>query len=196
LLYYLLSKLRQQQNNLYLNATDQAIVSNNTFKSSILSISGNDLTDPAPDQITTKTKVLYNEFVPYSGEIHCKAIAAALTDKAHIEGNVFENPIGYVIVNTNATGMICVNNKYIRSYDSAAGNNFWYSTSITETNVTRGMKPNIIHDYINTKTWYVWNNGNAEEAFKLKLTGTDLTLINGGNSTKYLSEDGNYTTLQ
>lgn len=160
---------------LEIGATESAIVNYNIFKGCHLLASGVDI-EVGDDQFTKNIQIVGNEFVPYTDEVHCNNIAANLTIKAFIADNIFRNPIGGVVGNTASTGMICTNNKYIRSYDSAAGNDFWYSASVAETDVTRGMKPNIIYDYINTKTWFVWNNGSAEEAFRLKLSG-NLTTV-------------------
>lgn len=160
---------------LEIGATESAIVNHNIFKGCDLLASGVDI-EVGDDQPTKNIQIVGNKFVPYTDEVHCKSIQANLTIKAFIADNIFRNPIGGVVGNTASTGMICTNNKYIRSYDSAAGNNFWYSASVAETDVTRGMEPNIIYDYINTKTWFVWNNGSAEEAFRLKLSG-NLTTV-------------------
>lgn len=160
---------------LEIGATESAIVNHNIFKGCDLLASGVDI-EVGDDQPTKNIQIVGNKFVPYTDEVHCKSIQANLTIKAFIADNIFRNPIGGVVGNIASTGMICTNNKYIRSYDSAAGNGFWYSASVAETDVTRGMEPNIIYDYINTKTWFVWNNGSAEEAFRLKLSG-NLTTV-------------------
>lgn len=186
---------------LEIGATESAIVNYNIFKGCHLLASGVDI-EVGDDQFTKNIQIVGNEFVPYTDEVHCNNIAANLTIKAFIADNIFRNPIGGVVGNTGSTGMICTNNKYIRSYDSAAGNDFWYSASVTETNVTRGMQPNIIYDYINTKTWYVWNNGSAEEAFKLSLAGNlttsgafNTTLTATANTTLTLPTTGTLVTL-
>jgi len=186
---------------LEIGATESAIVNHNIFKGCDLLASGVDI-EVGDDQPTKNIQIVGNEFVPYTDEVHCKSIQANLTIKAFIADNIFRNPIGGVVGNTDSTGMICTNNIYIRSYDSAAGNDFWYSASVSETNTTRAMQPNIIYDYINTKTWYVWNNGSANEAFRLSLANNfttsgafPITLTTTASTTLTLPISGTLATL-
>lgn len=151
--------------NLELDDTKRNTVKGNVLKSSYV-IARN----------TTANKIIANEFIPYIDEVYSRGISVNGSVSVYVADNIFTNPLEFVVDNGSTTNLICENNTYNRTDVSAAGNGYWYSASVAETDVTRGMKPNIIYDYINTKTWFVWNNGSAEEAFRLKLSG-NLTTV-------------------